>query len=104
MSLSDLKFPLLSAVALSLIALAPMPYGYYIFLRIVVSACAGLFAYCYYQRHGASPLFWMGIGVGILFNPIITVTLPREIWMILNVLVAGFFGWLVFRLSKNGEV
>ena len=40
------------------IALAPLPYGYYTLLRLVVCVCAGLLAYTAYRDAGSSVTAW----------------------------------------------
>ena len=103
MKTSDLKIPYLLVTALSLIALAPLPYGYYTFLKICVTVCAGITAYLKFQTGNKNILAWTCVAVAILFNPIIPVHLTREIWMAMNVLVAGLFCvlWLKTLLKKE---
>ncbi len=101
MKLSDLKIPYLLAIALSLIALAPMPYGYYTLLKIAVTGCASITIYLKYQADDKSLLFWLCVAVAILFNPIIPIHLTREIWMFFNIVVAGLFGFLAYRINNS---
>ena len=101
MKLAELKIPYLAAILLSLIALAPMPYGYYMFLKIVVTACAGITAYLDYQAGNRGALVWGCAGIAILFNPIIPVHLVKEIWMFFNICVAGLFGYLLLKVRKE---
>lgn len=103
MTLSDLKIPYIIVAVLSLIALAPMPYGYYTLLKIAVTSCAAITAYLKYQNSERSILLWTCVIVAILFNPIIPIHLPKEIWIFFNVAVAGFFGFLAFRIIKVGK-
>jgi len=83
------------AVAL-LIALAPLPYGYYTLLRIIVCGAAALIAYQHYEKE-REVSFWVALmaGVAILFNPIIPVHLNREIWAPIDIITAVifFFHW-----------
>lgn len=101
MTLADLKIPYLLVAALSLLALAPMPYGYYIFLRIAVTGCAGMTAYLKYQAGDRNLLLWACVAVAILFNPVISIHLTREIWMVFNIFVAGLFGYLFLKIKKE---
>lgn len=69
--------------AMLLLAMADMPSGYYVFMRIVVCIACVLIAYGSYKRedslNGSAILFAL---MAILFNPIIPVYLyDREIWM-----------------------
>ena len=101
LSKSDLKIPFVTVAVLSLIALLPMPYGYYTLLRICVSICGGLTAYIDYNAGRKDIWVWLCIAVAIIFNPIVPVHLSREIWSVLNVLVAGLFGYLAYTTFKN---
>lgn len=68
-----------------LLAMAPLPYGYYIFLRIVIciwGISAGI------QASGTKPGNWTSLlayGIAILYNPIIRIPLTREIWTAANI-------------------
>jgi hypothetical protein len=90
---------LVPAVAL-LIALAPLPYGYYTLMRIVVCGAAGFLAYSEYSETGSAS-FWVFLmgGLAVLFNPIIPIHLGREIWVPVDVVasVAFFIHWRVRR-------
>ncbi len=101
MILKDLKIPYLLAALLSLIALAPLPYGYYMFLKIVVTGCAGVTAYLSYQAGDRSLLVWVCAGLAILFNPIIPIYFPREIWMFFNVSAVLVFGYFFIKVRKE---
>ena len=97
MTLSDLKIPYLLVAGLSLIALAHLPYGYYMFLRIAVTACASMAAYLQYQAGNRNLLLWWCVAVAILFNPVLPIHLTREIWMVMNIIVACLFGYLFLK-------
>jgi hypothetical protein len=81
--------------ALLVLALAPMPYGYYTFLRLVVTIVACITAFSFYKEGHVTWAWIFGL-VGILFNPLIQVHLSRDIWMILDLLAAG----LMLKASK----
>lgn len=95
--LNSLKVPYALAVILSLIALLEWPYGYYTFLKIVVTFCAGMTAVILHKEENKGFIFWVCIFFAVLFNPIIPIHLTREIWSAFNVLVAGLFGFLAFK-------
>ena len=97
MKTSDLKIAFLIVSALSLIALLPMPYGYYIFLRIAVTGLGGITAYLRYTSGKRDWMLWSFVAVAILFNPFIPIHLTKEIWMVFNVMTAGLFFWLYRR-------
>lgn len=69
-----------------LAALASWPYGYYTFLRLVVTACAIALVVVEYQRTdkfsvSSIPL----IGIALLFNPLIPVHMKRDLWALIDV-------------------
>jgi hypothetical protein len=99
---SDLKIPFIAVAVLSLIALLPMPYGYYTLLRICVSTCGGLTAYIDFNAGRKGVWVWLCIAVAIVFNPIVPVHLAREIWSVLNILVAGLFSFMAYMVFKKG--
>ena len=80
---------------LLLLCLAPMPYGYYQFVRFVAMVIFILCAYQYYNKG------WMKVAVmygalTLLFQPFIKVALGRAMWNIVDVAVAivVFVLWL----------
>lgn len=81
--------------ALLLLAILDLPYGYYTFLRIVVSIAAGIIALNSYEDED-SDLWFFYAGVAALFNPIIPVYLPKELWIVLDVIIAACFGVSAF--------
>lgn len=83
--------------ALLLLALFPMPYGYYTLLRIVVSGVFGWSAYITYDKDSLSSITWIYAIICILFNPIIPIELSKGIWMFIDVFVAG----LLLLTRKN---
>ena len=62
---------------------APMPYGYYQLLRIVGTAVFVWASVVAYQRkHQALP--WVYACLAIVFNPILKITFPKELWMAID--------------------
>lgn len=74
----------IGAAALCLIALANLPYGYYTLLRLVVCAAAVLAGIQMIERGWPrwSLLAW---GLALLYNPIVRITLEREVWESVNI-------------------
>ena len=86
---------------LLLLCLAPMPYGYYQFVRV---AAFVVFAILAYEKRGDENkvLFALYLIGAILFNPIWKVYLGRELWMVADVVWAGILGYdLFFRQETN---
>ncbi len=93
-------------VVLLMLALLSWPYGYYEFLRLVICPVAAWIAYTQW-RHDEAFSGWVVAlaAMAILYNPVVSISLTREIWSVLNVLSAGvFFGHYVAvrRTVKDG--
>ncbi len=72
------------SVAMLFIGAMPLPYGYYTFLRLVI---CGVFAYAAFvsfkRKAKILPLVY-GL-LAILFNPLIKIHLPKEVWMVIDI-------------------
>lgn len=73
-----------SSAALLLFALAPLPYGYYVLLRLVATV---VFAWAAYvsatRKHRILP--WLYGFLALLFNPFVKVFLPKDLWAVIDV-------------------
>ncbi len=80
------------------VAILPLPYGYYTFLRLVVTLAAAVTAYVDYQssRSLSRRVIVMGL-VALLFNPVVTVALNRSTWLPIDLLTAGLFAYMALR-------
>jgi len=70
--------------AMLAIGVAPLPYGYYSFLRL---AGCSVFAYSSFvsNKRNYKILPWVYGALALLFNPFVKVHLPKELWMIVDV-------------------
>lgn len=82
------------------------PYGYYVFLRVVVCFGAVVFA-ALSSGHKRDNLWLLFAIIGVLYNPIIPFHLSRGIWLLFNAATIaaftyGLFFWLgAVRKSRN---
>ena len=85
-----------------LVALADLPYDYYMLLRVVVS---GVAAYGVYVAHKTRREGWVWLlgGVVVLFNPIFPVGLTRLVWAPIDVATAFLFVASVFLLRVPSD-
>lgn len=100
--LSFMNYRVLAAVAILLfIAAAPLPYGFYTFVKIVVFLCAGYMAYQGYatRQVGGWPWLW-GI-VAIVFNPVVAVRMTKEVWTVVDILIGAVFGFVAYRAFQR---
>lgn len=81
--------PIYIISALLFIGAAPLPYGYYMLLRI---AACGFFVWAavitYEKRSQYLP--WVFGLLALLFNPIIKIHLPKELWAMIDICSAIF--------------
>lgn len=77
------------AAALLALGAAPLPYGYYTFLRPVAFTVFAAAAFVAHQRKVR--LFpFVYVALALLFNPFIKVHLPKEAWAVVDVVSALF--------------
>ena len=76
--------PIYIISALLLIGAAPLPYGYYMLLRI---AACGFFIWGAVITHEQNNQYlpWVFVLLALLFNPIIKIHLPKELWAIIDI-------------------
>ncbi|NOZ83900.1 MAG: hypothetical protein GXP60_03685 [Epsilonproteobacteria bacterium] len=66
------------------IGAAPLPYGYYMLLRLIATGVFIWAAFVAYERkHESMP--WVYGVLAILFNPLIKIHLPKELWAAVDI-------------------
>jgi hypothetical protein len=86
---------LLIPTGMLLLALFPLPYGYYTLLRIVIFGVAVWTALIAYDIKKMWAVWLFGF-VAVLFNPFIPIRLDRNIWAVIDVATALLFLCTVF--------
>lgn len=104
--IKNIKFSIIPGIIASVLLLLTFldwPYGYYNFLRIIVTGVAIYYAYYLYQKLKALNFwFWSLIAIAILFNPIVPIYLgDKTIWIIIDVIAAIFFVSLVVKFKRR---
>lgn len=85
-----------------LIAILPLPYGYYTLLRIVFCITASIMAFNVYSKTNSLGFWVITFAlIALLFNPIIPVFLTRELWFFIDIAVAGLFVVCGIRLTNK---
>ncbi|QDK34018.1 hypothetical protein DM450_14795 [Sphingomonas sp. IC081] len=74
-----------------------MPYGYYQFLRLIVTGYAAYVSYVYFRR-GPSQWGWAFGTVALLYNPMFVITMSKEFHTVVNLAVAGLVLFEFYRL------
>lgn len=88
--------------ALMLLCLAPMPYGYFQFVRYIAMVAFAVIAYQYYSSRKliAATVF---VSLAVLFQPIYKVALGRALWNVVDVIVAVLLIALFFLERKQEQ-
>jgi uncharacterized protein (DUF3820 family) len=85
-------------IAVLVIAVQRMPYGYYTFTRILVCVIATFLAWIGWEDSPSTRMWSMILGlIAVLFNPIFPIYLTRGTWYYLDLCAAVIFaGHLAF--------
>ncbi|OSZ81149.1 hypothetical protein CAP36_07915 [Chitinophagaceae bacterium IBVUCB2] len=83
---------------LLLICLAKMPYGFYQIVRFLAMAGFALLAYESWKNENKMEAI-IFISLAVLFQPLMKISLGREIWNIVDVIVAS--GLLISLLANK---
>ncbi|MFA4994172.1 MAG: DUF6804 family protein [Bdellovibrionales bacterium] len=86
--------------ALLFLAIAPLPYGYYTFLRIAICVASAIFLYAAWSENNKSIWVFVWGGIAILFNPIIPIHLSKEVWGVIDIFVGMLFAYQAIRQYK----
>ncbi len=91
--------PIYIISTLLLIGAAPLPYGYYMLLRI---AACGFFIWAAVIAHEKNNQYlpWVFGLLALLFNPIIKIHLPKELWTIIDIASAIFIISVKSKISE----
>jgi len=91
------------SVFMLFLAIPKLPYGYYTLLRWVVTISALFSAWV---ANNSEDKFWVFLlgGVAILFNPIIPVHLTKDIWVIIDFIVAILFLVSIFKIKPKRQL
>lgn len=93
MNLTHIKYII---VAMLVMAILPWPYEYYKLLRLVLFVMSLFFAYGFHKYGHEQWEITILIGVALIYNPVLTIHLPKELWIIVNLVTA----WLYLFMLK----
>lgn len=83
-------------------ALVDNPYGYYQILRWLICGLTGYSAYSA-NDHGKNAWTWIFGIIAVLFNPIAPIHLSRELWMVIDIIVAAIIFTSLFILKYRNN-
>ena len=81
-------------------ALGQWPYGYYQLLRFVVCGVGGYIAFVVFKWKELWAMWLFGF-IAVLFNPLIPIHLPREIWRLIDIACALLFATVAVSKGRR---
>ena len=91
----------LLSIIMLLLAVPPIwPYSYYSLLRVVICVSAGYLSFLIFNKNKEGWGLSFAI-IAVLFNPFFPIHLEKEIWAVLDVLVAVIFLASMFYLKND---
>jgi len=83
--------PFLIILGLTLIlAIFPLPYAYYQFLRIFIFFSAGFVSFKFLEQK-LTPWVFVFSTIALIFNPIVPIHLDRSSWVVIDFISALLF-------------
>lgn len=82
-----MKYLKLILAGILLACLLPMPYGFYTLVRFVVMIVFAVFAFLYYEQN-CKKMAITFCSLALLFQPFVKIVLGREMWNVVDVVVA----------------
>lgn len=79
---------LIACIVMLAIALLPLPYAYYMLLRVVIFGVSAYLAVAAFSA-GKTELTWMLAINALIYNPVFPVHMTKDVWIIINLLTIG---------------
>ena len=95
------KTPIILSIIILLLAIpSGWPYGFYTFLRFLVCGTS-VYVVIFSHENKRKFWFWVFITIAVLFNPLIPIHLSKDIWVVLDLLIAIVLGSSLFLLKNK---
>ncbi|MCK5305813.1 MAG: hypothetical protein KAJ66_01625 [Candidatus Omnitrophica bacterium] len=95
----SIKPPVIASIVMLLLAILPLPYGYYTLLRLVVCFTAIFLAWVSYKKQRIRWAWIMGL-LALVFNPVIPLYFGREFWIFVDLVNVVIFGIFLFKFKN----
>lgn len=96
------KYLHLIVAGMLVLCLLPMPYGFYALVRLMAAAAFAWWAYNYHKKEKVEMMVTF-IALALLFQPFTEVSLGREVWNLVDVVVAAFLAWTWLQEMKTNK-
>ena len=89
-------------IILLAIAILPLPYWCYFFIRLFV--CLPAIGYCFIYRDEKNWIATILFGaIAVLYNPIVPVHLFKELWVLINITTAVVFLYYGHKAMRDSQ-
>jgi len=88
--------------AMLVLCLAPMPYGYYMIVRVIAMVIFAIICYNYWQK-GEKDLAVILVILCALYQPFFKIPLGKTIWGVVNVATAIMLVGLWMKEKREDE-
>ena len=89
------------AAGMLFIGVLPLPYGYYMLLRLVACGVFAWAAFITYEKN-EEVLPWVFGILAVVFNPLIKIHFPKELWAVID-FCSGLFLLLISKRLLTNE-
>jgi len=89
---------LIGSVIALVVALLPLPYAYYMLLRVGMCGMLAYLAYTASQSNQQGLTWVLGI-TAVIYNPFAPLHLGREVWTVINLGTIGLLFYVKSRVS-----
>ena len=93
------RIAIVISVLFLLLSFGPWPYGYYVLLKLSLTA-TGLLLWSVYSKSKKENWSYFYLGVAILFNPVIWFPLGRPLWSLIDFIVLPPLFVSLFTISR----
>lgn len=96
----SIRPPIITSIILLLLAIFPLPYGYYALLKLIVCLTAIFLAWNSYKMDMISWM-WGMIFIALCFNPLFPTHFGRELWILFDLVTSLVFGIFLFKYTNK---
>lgn len=89
----------LAGAAILLLCVFPFPYGFFTIVRVVTTIISLYLAYTYFTQDKKELAITFTI-VAVLFQPFIKLALGREVWLVVDIVVAILLLYLALKKKQ----
>lgn len=92
----------LAGAAILLLCVFPFPYGFFTIVRVVTTIISCYLAYTYFTQDKKELAIAFAV-IAVLFQPFIKFALGREVWLVVDIIVAILLIVLALKKQKTNS-